>query len=135
MDNQIEKNYLFDDEQSDSNYISSGSVECRMVLTSKHLEYVANEAHAYWKHIAREINLNESQIVQIENNDKFLSLSQKLKFVLELWRCNQQSNTGGKIYVTLDNLFKILTACRLNKIKGKILFFFCFFFYFILFFV
>ena len=84
------------------------------------MQYVADNARAYWKHIARHVDLNESQIVEIENNQTFLTLSQKLLFVLKLWLGRQSINDEN--FFTLDKLINVLSACRLNKVKGKVSF-------------
>ena len=37
-------------------------------INSDHIEFIADKARAYWKHIAREMDLSESQIVEIDKN-------------------------------------------------------------------
>lgn len=103
-------------DQTDSNRITSS-------LKSKHLDFVAANANIHWKPIAREIKLlNECQILEIERSPKFLSMSQKLEFVLQIWLKKQQENrdANGRCF-HLENLVKILQNCRLNKIKEELL--------------
>ena len=37
-------------------------------INNDHIEFIADKARAYWKHIAREMDLSESQIVEIDKN-------------------------------------------------------------------
>ena len=62
---EAENKYLLSD-QSDNN--RNTTVISSVLLTNKHLEYVSSKACAYWKPIAREIKINESQIMEIEKN-------------------------------------------------------------------
>lgn len=113
---EAENKYLLSD-QSDNN--RNTTVISSVLLTNKHLEYVSSKACAYWKPIAREIKINESQIMEIEKNSNCSQLNDKLYYVLKLWLNNQTSINGN--YYTLDTLLRILTACRLNKVKGLFL--------------
>ena len=100
-------------EQTDSNRTEHSLLQNNL-LNERHLEFVAENARAYWKQIARHVGLEESQIVELENCRNFPSLSEKLLFVLKLW-LRQQNNQNCD---TLGNLVAVLAACRLNKIKG-----------------
>ena len=109
-------------EQTDSNSIAH---EPHNRLTNEHIEFVANKARIYWKPIAREIKLfNECQLLEIEKSDKFSNPYLKLSFILRAWVQRQQQllqqNSQNNEYFKLDNLIKLLTACRLNKVKGKL---------------
>lgn len=112
--------YLNVGEQADSNFIKSKADE--MCLRTEHIEFLSDKARAYWKHIAREMELNESQIVEI---DRSAMISNKLKMVFNLWlkRCAQSNenklNYFGDFY--FKKIIEILTVCRLNKIKNEFL--------------
>jgi hypothetical protein len=109
----FDQNYLLNDQSDNNNFVKSS-----ILLTNKHIEYVASKACTHWKPIAREIRINESQIIEIDK--KSLKQDEKLYQVLNLWITSKEN------HFTLDNLLKILTACRLNKIKGKLIFFISF---------
>ncbi len=109
----IDSKYLLSD-QSDNNKQTKHMAS--IILTNKHIEYVASKASSHWKPIAREIKFNESQILEIEKNSNHLNLNEKLYHVLKLWISKAANNNEN--YFTLDKLLKILTACRLNKVKG-----------------
>jgi hypothetical protein len=120
--NNIDNNYLNEFKKFDQNYLlndqsDNNNVKSSILLTNKHIEYVASKACTHWKPIAREIRINESQIIEIDK--KSLKQDEKLYQVLNLWITSKEN------HFTLDNLLKILTACRLNKIKGKLIFLIC----------
>lgn len=111
------ENLLSDQSDNNSLLTHNRPISSSILLTNKHLEYVAHKACSFWKPIAREIKFNESQIMEIEKSTAYAKLDEKLYHVLSLW-INKQSNQSEN-YFTLDNLLKLLTACRLNKIKGN----------------
>ncbi len=114
---------IFSYDQSDSNEISTLNIE--------HLKFIALKANSYWKPIAREMKIfNENQISEIERNTSLSTMSQKLSLVLQLWlkkeliKKSQGENFDLKInknIVKLEDLTKILKACRLNKISEELL--------------
>lgn len=94
-------------------------------LSFEHLEFIANRARGHWKAIARELKLiDECEILEIEHSQKISGLQEKLAFVLKLWwekqqRMNQDENSNKCRH--LEDLFGVLTACRLNKVKEELL--------------
>ena len=66
---------------------------------------------------------NECQLLEIEKSDKFSNPYLKLSFILRAWVQRQQQNSQNNEYFKLDNLIQLLAACRLNKVKGKLLYY------------
>jgi len=90
-----------------------------IIINEEHIDFLTDKAEAYWKHIAREIQMDECQIVNIERN---VNIRNKLREVIHIWlneSClnSQKENSKEKCFSILN----ILTACRLNKIKGNFL--------------
>jgi hypothetical protein len=111
-------------DQSDS---SRGSNEISN-LHSGHLKFIAFNANSFWKPIAREMRIfNESQILEIERNTSLSTMSQKLGLVLQLWlnkemrKHSENSENVNRRILKLEDLTKILKACRLNKISEELL--------------
>ena len=88
-------------------------------INSDHIEFIADKARAYWKHIAREMDLSESQIVEIDKN---ANLNNKLKLVFSVWLNNRDKfKCPNENYTDLNSILSVLTACRLNKIRGNLI--------------
>jgi len=88
------------------------------LLNEEHIDFLTDKAENYWKHIAREIPLDESQIASIERN---VNIRNKLREVITTWLnecCLKTQNENTQLKCC--NILNILTACRLNKIKGKL---------------
>ena len=121
-------NVLVEDENDHSgDQTDSNRVIKKQTLTSEHLEFVANKARGFWKPIAREIKiLDECEILEIQHSQKFISLQDKLRFVLKVWWDKQQGNncdenSYSKRCGKLERLLQILSACRLNKVKQELI--------------
>ena len=83
-------------------------------MKEEHIDFLNEKARMYWKHIAREMNLNEYKIVEIE---KSIDLDNKLRAVINIW-LNENIRQNENYQGILSSLLNILSACRLNKIKG-----------------
>ena len=104
-------------EQSDSHSMLKlhGIEEVSLLLSS-------DVAGMYWKSIAREMNIREHQIVAIDRDTRLNSVTNKLKAVLDAWlvasTSHSKENKDSVYYV--DRVVQVLTACRLNKVKGRL---------------
>lgn len=106
-------------DQSDSNKMANINNATTKEVA---LEFVAMKANFHWKPIAREVRLfNEGQILELERSAQFSSMSQKLKYVLQIWLKKQLELHGTENFKCLESLLKILTTCRLNKVKEELL--------------
>ena len=113
-------------DQSDSNMIHFQTLNQSnktTIVSNEHIDFLADKARFYWKHIAREMDLNECQIVEIDRNAE---LSNKLKAVINIWLNENRLNNSSKhndenSRVEFHSILNILSACRLNKIKGLLL--------------
>ena len=94
-------------------------------LKWEHLDFVAARANLHWKPIAREVRLfSEAQILELERSARLAGMGQKLKYVLQVWLGKELEGQGVgsfKAGKCLDSLLKILTTCRLNKVKEELL--------------
>lgn len=94
-------------------------------INDAHIDFIADKARFYWKHIAREINLTEMQISEIDRS--FLALNNnvqqlKLKNALNVWLNNSMTMNGNdENDVSFQRISSVLAACRLNKIKEEFL--------------
>lgn len=87
-------------------------------IENEHIEFIADKARVYWKHIAREVDLSECQIVEIDKNE---NLNNKLKLVLNVWLNNRNKLVcSNENYSNFNGILNVLTACRLNKIRGNL---------------
>ena len=86
-------------------------------LVREHLELVADRARSSWKQIAREVEIPESEITEIGASQA--NLQEKLLRVLELWLANSAQKDDFENNFMFNQLVKVLSDCRLNKIKGK----------------
>lgn len=110
-------------DQSDSNkhdvmqpnmHVNEGTA-----INEEHIKFLTDKAEIYWKNIAREIQLDELQIVTIEKN---ISIRNKLREVMNIWlneSCIKSQKENSQL--KCRTILKVLTACRLNKIKGNFL--------------
>ena len=85
------------------------------------VEFLASKAVSYWKHIAREMDLNENQIVAI---DRTFAFDKKIEIVVDVWLRRHENIMSNKEDYVLK-LAKILGNCQLNKIKKELLEKFC----------
>jgi hypothetical protein len=93
--------------ETDSNFYKN-------LLTHKHIMFISDKACNYWKEIAREMDIGESKINEIDNNSEFSNdLAKKLYKIINIWL----ANVGFK-KATYSNLIQILSLCKLNAIKG-----------------
>ncbi|CAF0938229.1 unnamed protein product [Brachionus calyciflorus] len=84
---------------------------------NKIIDFIGQRAVGYWKHIAREMDMNENQIVSIERNFDY---ERKIRIVVDLW-LKRNENLIGKQEDNVLKLAKILSNCKLNKIKNELL--------------
>jgi hypothetical protein len=110
---------LVDQHQTDSNqYLTSldrnmMNVKRQKVIVNKeHIEFIADRAKSHWKHIARELDINESDISEIEKNCSG-EQSSKLRNVLNVWLNRRNENDAS-----FPRLISALISCNLNKLKG-----------------
>lgn len=98
-------------EQADSNWIKDHASFKDIVI-----EFLCERASSHWKHVAREVNLGESRIAEL---DRLVNSRDKLKVVLSVWldQLNVEDQENESFYSR--NIVKILTACRLNRIKDE----------------
>lgn len=99
-------------EQHDSNSCFIKSY--KDIITQDNVMYISSsKASNHWKAIAREMDINECKINEIdcEINDS----SKKLYQIINLW-----INNVGYTKATYTKLFEILSLCKLNSIKGMI---------------
>jgi len=115
---------LFDHHQTDSNqYLtnldrnSMNAKRQKASVNKEHVEFIAERAKSHWKHIARELDINESDISEIERNSHG-EHSNKLRSVLNIWLNKRNENDAS-----FSRILSALTSCNLNKLKG---FFFLF---------
>jgi uncharacterized protein YejL (UPF0352 family) len=115
------------DDQSDSSsntFIGCSQLQANTFINNEHIEFLADKARTYWKHMAREMNLSECQIVEIDKNGNLTSFN-KLKAVLDLWmdqqRCANSQNRENLNQIKFCTIVSVLTTCRLNKIKDEFL--------------
>lgn len=98
-------------DQSDSN------IENNFMYTNQIVDFFASKAVGYWKHIAREMDLNENQIVAI---DRTFDFDKKIKIVIDIWLRRYENIVSKKEDYVLK-LAKILGNCQLNKVKKELL--------------
>lgn len=97
-----------DNNETDSNFYKN-------IITHKHILFVSSKACKYWKEIAREMDIGESKINEIDNISEYSNeLAKKLYQVINIW-----INNVGCVKATYSNFIDILSACKLNAIKGK----------------
>jgi hypothetical protein len=102
-------------EQSDSNHVN----QVAGLMRAEHIDFLSDKVN--WKHIAREVNLKECQIVAI---DRDVRLNNKLRAVLDLWFSQIQSAGRENTVCYVNKIVEVLTACRLNKIRGLLIYLF-----------
>jgi hypothetical protein len=95
------------------------------------VEFLAERANSYWKHLAREMNLRECQIVDIDRNRLYSINSDKLKAVLYIYlnqikRKSDENFSNDKLKSSgfscfMNQLIQVLNSCRLNNIKNELL--------------
>ena len=88
-----------------------------VALAREHLEFIADQARSSWKQIAREVEIPESQIAEIGAST--VNLREKLLKVLELWFERSSREDDRENSFMFNQLLKVLSDCRLNRIKGK----------------
>jgi hypothetical protein len=108
-------------DQSDSNELLQPYMHVNegIAINEEHIKFLIDNAEIYWKNIAREIQLDELQIVTIERN---ISIKNKLREVMNIWlneSCVKSQKENSQL--KCRTILKVLAACRLNKIKGKFL--------------
>lgn len=91
--------------------------ENRMAYFDKIVEFLSDRTVSYWKHIAREMDLNENQISVI---DQTCNMGGKIKIVLDTW-FRRWENMNSNKDDNIQKLAKILQNCKLNKIKNELL--------------
>jgi hypothetical protein len=105
---QTNNNLIINQTETDSNFYKN-------LITQKHIMFIASKAGNYWKEIAREMDICEAKINEIDSSCEYSNdLTKKLYQVINIWIQNV-----GFIKATYSNLINILSICKLNAIKGK----------------
>lgn len=81
------------------------------------IEFLSARTVGHWKHIAREMELNENQISVI---DQTCNIATKVKIVLQTWFRRWENLHSHKDDNVLK-LAKILQNCKLNRVKNELL--------------
>jgi hypothetical protein len=119
-ENLFVNNHHLDGEQADSSWSSSSSFGEEFNELIEKLEANMSRTNFNWKCLARELNVSESCINDLEANYAHLNETQKLKFIFRLWARDGKLDFHTDKTTFLKNLLNVLSDCRLKRTKSKL---------------